>query len=142
MASELHKWINFISELLDQTASLPESNDRQDKVGKHILSAYLWTEWQRSMMLLMYYVLGRELQDGYNESWTEILALRGNSAVNRASCAATLDALSNPMSTFIFPWAFEPLKTSRSSLGLDSKIIHQRFSDTHRSQPARCLFGF
>lgn len=67
-------------------------------------------------MLLTYHVLGNELNGGNNNSWTELLALRSNSVLGRASVMVSLDVSSNPMSKYMCPWAFELLKTTRSSL--------------------------
>lgn len=133
--------LNLISELLDHVEASSASGNGLSGYGKYVLLAYLWTDWQRSMMLLMYHVLGNELIHGHDNAWTDVLALRGNSVLGRASARATLDGSSNPMSKYVCPWAFELLKTSRSSLGLDFRVFHKRFAIAHGNQPARCLFG-
>lgn len=133
--------LNLVSELLDHVEASSTSVSGPSGYGKYVLLAYLWTDWQRSTMLLMYHVLGNELMHGNDHSWTEILALRGNSVLGRASVMASLDGSSNPMSKYMCPWAFELLKTSRSSLGLDFRAFHKRFAIAHGNRPARCLFG-
>lgn len=135
--------LNFISELIDQVEAASPGQKGLSDYGKYVLLAYLWTDWQRSVMLLMYYILGNELMHGYNIMWSDLLALRGNSILARAgsSSVCSFDGSFNRMSNYICPWAFGMLKANRSSVGLDFRTFHRRFAAVHGHQSARCLFG-
>jgi hypothetical protein len=134
-------FLNLTSELLDLAAAPITPGHGLSFQGQYILLAYLWTTWQRSMMLLFYYVLGSQLGSGYDDKWTDKLALRGNSVLGHPSVRATLHGWANQRSHYMCPWAFELLRTSRSSLGLDFRKFHSRFSDAHGDRAARCLFA-
>lgn len=133
--------IDLISELLDLIDGLSSSGSDSNMQGKYIALAYLWTTWQRSTMLLFYYTLGGQLIFGYEERWSDKLALRGNGVLGHASVRATLHGWANERSNYMCSWAFELLKNNRSALGLDFRTFHQRFNAAHHDRPARCLSG-
>lgn len=133
--------VDLISELLDLTDRLSTFGNDSNIQGKYVALAYLWTTWQRSMMLLFYYALGGQLLFGYEERWSDKLALRGNAMLGHASVRATLQGWASERSNYMCPWAFELLKNNRSALGLDFRTFHQRFNTAHHDRAARCLSG-
>lgn len=141
LASVMQIRLNFISELIDQIAVASSGDNGLSACGKHILLAYLWTDWQRSMMLIMYFILGSELMHGYDSMWNDLLALRGNSVIRNSSSLSRFDGSSYELLSDICPWAFEMLRTSRSSVGLDFRTFHQRYVAVHGNLPARCLYA-
>ena len=133
--------VDLVSELLDLIDGFSTSGSDSNMYGKYTVLAYLWTTWQRSMMLLFYYALGGQLVYGYEERWSDKLALRGNAVLGHASVRATLQGWANKRSNYLCPWAFEMLKNNRSAIGLDFRTFHQRFNIAHHDRPSRCQSG-
>lgn len=109
--------------------------DDQHEQGRAILKAFLWTAWQRSVMLYFYYVVGVQLSEGYSSSWNTLLAVRG---VKRLDSLVAEDYRGDSVD-YLCNWAFELLRTSRSSLGLDFRRMLRRFDEKFLNYEARCV---
>lgn len=140
-ATDFLRYINLLSELLDEydclvsvvefglreplnhpapsvqalkDALFPVDNNNQEQ-SLHVLEAFLWSAWQRSIMLYFYYIVGVQLWEGSSSTWTTLLAVRG---VNRLIEFEADDYRGNS-TQYLCNWAFELLRTSRFSLALD-----------------------
>lgn len=133
--------VDLISELLDLIGGSSTDANNPNIQGRYIVLAYLWTTWQRSMMLLFYYALAGQLVWGFDQQWSDKLALRGNSVLGHPSMRATLTGWANTKSSYLCPWAFAMLRKDRSALGMDFRTFHQRFNSLHRDRQARCVYG-
>lgn len=119
-----------------KSALFPEVYDQHEQ-GRAVQKAFLWTAWQRSVMLYFYYVIGVQLWQGYSSTWNALLAIRG---IRR------LEALDSQFyrgdsTDYLCNWAFELLRTSRSSLGLDFRTMLNRFDTHFQSSVGRCIKG-
>lgn len=109
--------------------------DDQHEQGRAILKAFLWAAWQRSVMLYFYYILGVQLSEGYSSSWNTLLVVRG---VKRLDSLVAEDYRGDGID-YLCNWAFELLRTSRSSLGLDFRQMLRRFDENFLHHSARCV---
>ncbi|KAL8991938.1 MAG: hypothetical protein Q9169_007516 [Polycauliona sp. 2 TL-2023] len=100
-----------------------------------VLQAYLWTAWQRSVMLFFYYLIGVRLWHESLHSWNSLMAIRG---VRRL---VDLDAkfYRGDSTQYLCNWAFELLRTSRTSVALDFRRMIKLFDDHFRGRGGRCI---
>ncbi|EXJ57152.1 hypothetical protein A1O7_07497 [Cladophialophora yegresii CBS 114405] len=102
-----------------------------------IIKVFLWSAWQRSLMLHFYYVIGVQLVHGYSSTWNSLLAVRGVFELNSLSRG---DSREN-CTEYMCNWAFGLLKTSRTSVGLDFRRMISRFDAQFHDRSARCIRG-
>ena len=162
-ASSFLRYVNLFAELLDEyeglvdavnfghhepfedpapsvqalkSALFPDDTDSHDQ-GLSILKAFLWSAWQRSIMLYFYYVVGVQLWRGTTSTWSTLLAVRG---VRRL---IDLDARDyrGESAPYLCNWAFELLRTSRTSLALDFRRLITLFDDHFKDRNGRCIKG-
>lgn len=102
-----------------------------------VLAAFLWSAWQRSVMLYFYYVIGVQLWHGSSATWSSLLAVRGLRRLN------DLDAedYRGEGTQYLCNWAFELLRTNRTSLGLDFRHMIYLFDNHFQRQEGRCIKG-
>ncbi|RDW57268.1 hypothetical protein BP5796_12718 [Coleophoma crateriformis] len=136
----IKSFIDFVSGLIDAGTSFNRNSREYEIVGSSILTAFLWTTWQRSLMLFFWFVLKTHLALGYNHEWDTMLALRGCSQLMNPSVRETLYGWANSRHRYMCSWAFELLKSSRASMGIDFRRLHTRFSELHAGKAARCQF--
>lgn len=80
-----------------------------------VLKAFLWSAWQRSVMLYFYYVIGVQLWHESHPMWSSLLAIRG---VRRLIDLQATDCRGDT-THYLSNWAFELLRTTRTSVALD-----------------------
>jgi hypothetical protein len=91
----IRSFVDFVSELMDASSSGSRRRNKYDPLENSILNAFLWTTWQRSLMLLYWFVLKTHLVLGYNKEWDVMLALRGCSQLMNPSVRETLYGWAN-----------------------------------------------
>ena len=119
-----------------KAALFPEVDDEHEQ-GRAILKAFLWATWQRSVMLYFYYIIGVQLDHGYSSTWNALLAVRG---LRRLDDLDSED-YKRDSTNYLCNWAFELLRTSRSSLGLDFRTMIHRFNAHFGERTGRCING-
>ena len=117
-----------------KAALFPEVYDNHEQ-GRAILKVFLWAVWQRSVMLYFYYVIGVQLEHGYSSTWNALLAVRG---IKRLDYLDAED-YKRGSTDYLCGWAFELLRISRSSLGLDFRTMIDRFNDHFGERTGRCI---
>lgn len=117
-------------------ALFPEVDEGQAQ-SRAVLRTFLWAAWQRSVMLYFYYILRIQLLYGYSSEWSSLFAIQG---VKRLSHLDSEDYRGNGID-YMCNWAFEILRTSRSSLGLDFRTMLSRFDSHFDGRPGRCIKG-
>jgi len=139
----MQRFVDLLAELLDtvdqNVSRLPDS----ELFDNFILKAFLWTAWQRSMMLLFYYVLERQLED-YSSQMNQLLAIRGTRLLSKNTLASQWDYdVGRPVdvSKYMCSWAFELLRMHRAAVGLDFRTFHIRYAAAHPDCAARCIWG-
>ena len=119
-----------------KAALFPEVDDEHEQ-GRAILKVFLWAVWQRSVMLYFYYVIGVQLEHGYSSTWNALLAVRG---IRRLEELDSED-YKRDSTEYLCSWAFELLRTSRSSLALDFRTMLLRFNAQFAERTGRCING-
>jgi len=162
-AQDFLRYVNLLSELLDtynnlcdvaafgltgalvdqspsvqalKRALFPDKDDDHEQ-GRAVLKVFLWTAWQRAVMLCFYYVVGVQLSYGSSESWNVLFAIRGIQELSDVSA----DVYRGNRITYLCNWAFELLRISRSSLGLDFRRMLHRFNEHFTGRNGRCIKG-
>lgn len=117
-----------------KVALFPHDTDDHEQ-SLSVIKAFLWSAWQRSVMLYFYYVIGVQLWQGSSSTWTSLLAVRG---VRRL---IDLDAkyYRGDSTQYLCNWAFELLRRNRTSLTLDFRRMIRLF-DNH-FQGLQCCRG-
>jgi len=102
-----------------------------------MLKVFLWSAWQRSVMLYFYYVIGVQLWHGSSSTWNSLLAVRG---VRRLTeLGVKYDR--GDSTQYLCNWAFELLRTSRTSLALDFRRMITLFDNHFHGFKGRCING-
>lgn len=101
------------------------------------VKAFLWSTWQRSVMLLFYYVLSVQLWQGPSSTWSGLLSVHGF----RRLIELRVDKYRGEGTPYLCNWAFELLRTSRTSLALDFRHLIFRFDDHFQGLKGRCFIG-
>ncbi|KIX05159.1 uncharacterized protein Z518_06031 [Rhinocladiella mackenziei CBS 650.93] len=117
-------------------ALFPQNRDDHEQ-AMAIIKVFLWSAWQRSVMLHFYYVIGVQLTHGYSSTWNSLLAVRG---VHELEWLSRDDYRGN-CTEYLCNWAFELLRTSRTSVGLDFRRMIARFDAHFHGRPGRCIQG-
>lgn len=162
-ACGLLRYVNLLAELIDEYESLvdlasfgrdepfqdpapsvqrlrsvlfPEVKDDHEQ-SLSVLKAFLWSAWQRSIMLYFYYVIGIQLWQGSSPTWSSLLAVKG---VRRLIELTAEDYRGNG-TPYLCNWAFELLRTSRTSLALDFRRLITLFDQHFHNVGGRCIKG-
>lgn len=100
-----------------------------------VLKVYLWSAWQRSVMLYFYYLIGVRLWYESPSTWDSLLAIRGLRRL------VDLDATvyRGDSTQYLCNWAFELLRTTRTSVALDFRRMISLFDDHFQGLPGRCI---
>ena len=109
-----------------------------------VLKAFLWTAWQRCLMLHFLYVLNVQLSVGYDSNRNKFLTLRGTSIVkeDNLSMLAAQKAQQEQdwkIAPYMCRWALELLRTDRASMALDFRHLYRRYSNLFGNRPPRCV---
>ncbi|OQV09081.1 hypothetical protein CLAIMM_13259 [Cladophialophora immunda] len=117
-----------------KNALFPHEHDDHEQ-AMAIVKVFLWSAWQRSVMLHFYYVIGVQLAHGYSSTWNTFLAVRGIHELESLS----RDTYRGKCTDYLCNWAFELLRTSRTSVGLDFRRMISRFDAQFRGRHGRCI---
>ena len=117
-----------------KAALFPEASSEHE-LSLYVLKSFLWSAWQRSIMLYFSYIIGVQLWHGSSPKWSSMLAVRG---VKRL---IELDVCSYRGGDvpYLCNCAFELLRTSRSSLALDFRGLIDRFDSHFPNAKGRCV---
>ena len=119
-----------------RSALFPEDTHGHHQ-GLSALEAFLWSAWQRSVMLYFYYIIGVQLWHGPSPEWTALLAVKGVRRLNFID-SRIYRGDSTP---YLCNWAFELLRGSRSSLALDFRLMISLFDGQFPGAKGRCMQG-
>lgn len=117
-------------------ALFPQGRDDHEQ-ALAVLKVFLWSAWQRSVMLHFYYVIGVQLTQGYSSTWNSLLAVRGIHELE----SMFKDEYRASSTEYMCSWAFETLRTGRTSVGLDFRQMISKFNSHFHSHPGRCIKG-
>ena len=135
--------LNTIAELLE--AAINVSKLETSAISEwFLLKAFLWTAWQRCLMLHFFYVLNVQLSIGYDSVRNKYLTLRGASIVrdniiNMSAARKGRQEQDPKIAPYMCRWALELLRTDRASMALDFRHLHERYSDLFGNRQPRCI---
>jgi hypothetical protein len=139
----LHTFLDTTMELLEMALELSqEARTRTDVQTWFVVRAFLWTSWQRCMMLLLWYDFGEQLSHGYGERRYSLARRRisDNGPSSRKLLGKTREQDRKvPIPGYMCKWAFELLRTDRAAVGMDFRRLHERYSDLFGNRPPRCV---
>ncbi|KAL9124466.1 MAG: hypothetical protein Q9217_006205 [Psora testacea] len=160
-AESFFQYLNLISELIDvydtlldiahydyqealsdpapsvqalKNALFPEASSEHE-MSLYVLNSFLWSAWQRSLMLYFFYVVGVQVWHGSTPKWNSMLAVRSVERLGELR-PSTYRGSDVP---YLCNCAFELLRTSRSSLALDFRGLIDRFDSQFPDAKGRCI---
>lgn len=119
-----------------KAALFPHETDGHQQ-SLSVLKAFLWSAWQRSVMLYFYYVIGVQLWQGSSSTWSSLLAVRGV----RRLIDLDVEDYRGDSTQYLCNWAFELLRTTRTSLALDFRRMIYMFDNHFHGLEGRCIKG-
>ena len=102
-----------------------------------IVKAFLWTSWQRALMLDLWCRLREQLRQGFSYDWnTNIL---GPASIPEISTQLNLQESEDKKNLpYMCSWAYELLRNDRASLTTDLRHFHWSYRNLFGNRPARC----
>ena len=133
---------NATLELLRVAFHLAASDKAQNRIVWAMVKAYLWTAWQRIIMLECYHIFRKSLLDGHssNDSERENHAkLRGIELIPELMRLRP-EELSQQLRTtpYLCSWSSRLLFSTPTSLTTDFRSFFQAYSRLHGMKAARC----
>lgn len=127
-------------EMAFQLSSEPGNTGREHSWT--VVKAFLWTSWQRALMLSLWGVLEGQLRNGYQYESNKHLAIRGLTPFPPVFHQLTLQQLEERKKTpYMCSWANELLRTDRACVAMDLRRFHQSYNSLFGNRPARCKHG-
>lgn len=135
--------INIIAKLLETVSQLtPTGTDVKTTWRSFIVRAFLWTTWQRCLLIYFQQAARDALIEGSLDGKKGELTLRGT----MPSPGVTIHEMSKQCaglgkSAYICGWNFELLRSNPVCIGADFRGFHQRYNAAFGSYSARCFAG-
>ena len=113
------------------------SDDPAKAQSRHVVILFLWTAWQRSVMLILYYNIFNRL---YNQEAVDPfadLSIGGNFMFN---CYLRSDLLEkHRVPQYMCPWALSLIRSRRTNAGSDVRRLLCRYQAQFCDDPPRCI---
>ena len=114
-----------------------KSTDARDRPAWVIVKAFLWTHWQRMLMLTLWYRLDMQIYFGYDyDSGNDIEGLGSIPDLHTYQIQVHLRELK--MAPYMCSWAYELLRNDRASATNDLRHFHSCYNKLFSGRPARC----
>ena len=117
-----------------KAALFPEASSDHE-MSLYVLKSFLWSAWQRSIMLYFSYIIGVQLWHESSPKWSSMLAVRGIQRLIELE----VHSYRGDDVPYLCNSAFELLRTSRSSLALDFRGLINRFDSQFPKAKGRCI---
>lgn len=143
MAVSVLSLVNTVAESLEAASLLAaEAEPGLCQQKWFVVRAFLWTSWQRSLMLLCSQVLYQDLRYGERGDIRSSLVLRRTFPSPGLSIQKMSRQVSGlGKSQYMCSWAFELLRNNPIFTGMDFRVFHQRYIDIFRNRSGRCIQG-
>ena len=146
----IHPWISKgkLCEFINYTAALLDTATQKSTTAKtrtarykwFLVRAFLWTSWQRTVMIYLTFLLAQQLEGGFDDEVSShanflrsTLPSPGVSVQDLSKRYATLGK-----SHHMCSWAFELLRNDPVCIGMDFRRFHKRYSSIFNPYPGRC----
>lgn len=105
-----------------------------------IVKAFLWSSWQRSLMLYYWDVLRMQLSLGFDFSRNKFLAIQELASFPELFVQHDLQQLEHGRKTpYMCRWAYELLRNNCAYVAMDPCRFHECYSNLFGDTPARCM---
>lgn len=131
---------NGIAKLLKAALQLSSDADSADGAPSWVVvKAFLWTAWQRALMLGFWIFLRAQLQTGYSYENNKLLTTHGVAWFPEMFAQCTVQQLDDRKKTpYMCGWAYDLLQTDRACVAMDFRRFHQCYGLLFGDRPARC----
>ena len=138
-------YVDTIAELLEgATKQLQVANGTKEEGSWLIVQAFLWTSWQRSMMLYYWYQSYGQLRLGVYYHGNREMVLRAvpsRSFEQRNEHKAYSSQSRSEKVRYMCNWAYRLLWRDRASVGQDFRRFHEVYRELFGDRPARCIIN-
>ncbi|KAK8052466.1 HET domain protein [Apiospora rasikravindrae] len=142
----LQEVLNHVGELIHTctmnrkpSVNLRLRSSRKSRKSFYLAGAYLWAFWQRARTLFAYIRLRLDLRGGVRHGMEKLYWVQDFSVSRKVSLRTLTDnvALSGKPPNMC-GWMLELLRGDPKCLGLDFSVLHSRFRNASKDEPARC----
>ena len=106
-----------------------------------IVCVYLWTSWQRYLLLYLRYCMMGKL-DGFDYASNHVLSMRGLRIIPEISSYTTQQQLKELQGTpYLCGWAFRTLRNDRACISMDLRGFHEAYRKCFGTRPPACNPG-
>lgn len=140
-------YVNLLSRLLETLSKSYQSFDFETWSHRHayrVTLAFLWTAWQRSLLLYSHYVFGTRLRQQVNARFIDNLPFPDtpvDADIEFSALGTSLqgdDAQESLGCDYVCRYSFELLKNSALSGTQDYRRLFARFNELFADKDARC----
>ena len=106
-----------------------------------IVCAFLWTSWQRSLMIYLWSCMVWQL-DGFNYESSHFLYCRGLNIIPEIYMSRSRQQLEELRRTpYLCGWAFRSLQNDRANIAMDLRYFHELYHTQFGERPPTCNEG-
>lgn len=135
---DLQDYVNFLSCILDSMDLIhhpaPHSSGAEGfklwAEAVSILRLYISISWQRTCLLLFYYVISVMLREGWSAAWSDLFAVKALSNTDWN--------IYHSKPKYMCSQAFELVRRSKAAACLDFRVLFSRFGRLSKGKSARC----
>ncbi|KAI9733269.1 MAG: hypothetical protein M1834_003353 [Cirrosporium novae-zelandiae] len=140
-SEELFGFVDLTAELFQIGCEMAsQENDIKHKHLWFVVCSFLWTSWQRSVMLFFWTVLDFDIRLGF--SYNDVQSLfSGRVPINLTEDVHLRHEQTNLKASAMCNWAYELLKSDRASLTKDFRRFHERYAKVFGDRGPRCIQG-
>ena len=140
----IHDFCEVIAELFEFSLHVPEHLNHTPSWKAFLVKAFLWTQWQRCVMLNSWFILNNQIQVGFHsEASSGILVSRMTSGLVQTfdgpSETSTIKIVHPQPVPYICKWALRLLQTDRGSVSFDLRRLLYRYAELFGHLPPRCI---
>ncbi|RDW59052.1 hypothetical protein BP5796_11976 [Coleophoma crateriformis] len=143
IASQVHSLGEAIAELFTYSLKIRKGTDRSCGWKTFLLKAFLWTQWQRCVMLNSWIVLKDQLKNGFNTDLSSLTLVSRMTAdllkpSNCLSGESAIEIVPPQPVPYVCKWALRLLQTDRASISLDFRRLFARYAELFGQLSPRC----
>lgn len=135
------EFINDTATLLDTTTQLSsQSKNRAARARWFLVRAFLWTSWQRTVMIYFSLLLAQHLEGGVDDQPASIaVSLQSFSPISGVSLQETSKRYAFVgKSPYMCAWALQLLRRNPVCISMDFRRFHRLYCNKYDRYPARC----
>ena len=131
---------NFINTMSDALRAAIDLSKKEISTELFIVKAYLWTSWQRMILLYYHWILAMQLPQGYMEHVDIVMTpLKGLDIFKKAIDKSAQNRLDTQVPSYMCNWALRVLQEDKAIVVRDYRRFFQRFSHAFPGHSPRCL---